>query len=313
MRLNTFPLFEWIKREIFLLMGLLSLTACAALRPAPFRSFESSVAVAQKGLETEMARDVEWTRESDVNALADAKNAPLSDHMLKEVSGYAWSTPVTAPHWETRQTLRALEQINAAFLGYAKLLTRVAEGRPHESAESESLAGAINQSLRDAQETLAGLEDKDKLPLAGASAFSSESLLKIKNHHRAKDLRAAVLENQPWVESYAAQCLSLIDLIRADLKAAYADRLEAIHARWDDKRTPGRNTLARSIFNLNEEYVDAMASLKALALFYNGVPMAHRNLSDGLVRRSKPPKALTDLAHFADRVARLTKDLEKVR
>ncbi|MBL0059157.1 MAG: hypothetical protein IPP35_08635 [Elusimicrobia bacterium] len=91
-------------------------------------------------------------------------------------------------------------------------------------------------------------------------------MLAFKRQGRAKKLRAAVQENQPWVESYATQGLTLIDIIRADLKAAYADRMESIHARWDDKRAPGRNTLARSIFNLNAEYADAMDSLKALSL-----------------------------------------------
>jgi hypothetical protein len=295
------------------LIFLLSLTACASLRPGPFQSFETSVATAQKGLETEMARDVQWTREADVEALAETKDAPLGDHMLKETKGYAWSTAVTAPHWEARLTLRALEELNAAFLGYANLLTQVAEGQPALSKEHEALSAAINLNLREAAEMLVQTKKTPALFPAGAAALSSESLLRFQWFGRARNLRKALMENQPWVEEFAAHCLRLIDLIRVDLKTAYGDRMAAIHDRWDDKRTPGRNTLARSIFNLNAEFSDAMVALKALSLFYNGLPAAHQDLADGLGRKAKPQQALAQLATFAERVARLTKDLEKAR
>lgn len=287
-------------------------TACASLRPEAFKSFESSVATAQKGLETEMARDVEWTREADVDALAETKAAPLSDQMLKEAKGYVWSTPVTAPHWEARLTLRALQELNAGFLGYAKLLTRVSEGSPGPEGNN-ALALAINQSLRDAGESLDKTGRRPTLFPAGVSALSYESLLQVKRTGQSKTLRTVLQENHPWVVAYAAHCLALLDLIRIDLKTAYGDRMTAIQARWDDKRTPGRNTLARSIFNLNAEFADAMESLKALGLFYNQLPLAHQDLAHGLARTGPPQQALAELGAFAERVAQLTKELEKVR
>ncbi|MBK8870661.1 MAG: hypothetical protein KBG07_00680 [Elusimicrobia bacterium] len=295
------------------LLFLLLFAGCASFRLEPFQSFEHSVISVSQSLETEMARDVEWTREADVEALAETKNAPLSEYMLNEVKGYGWSTAVTSPHWEARLMLRALEELNAGFLGYTQLLTQVAQGPSTEPEGNAALAAAINQSLRDAEATLGRTKNKPTLFPAGVAACSTESLIQVKRHGRAKTLRAVVQKNQSWVESYAAHCLALLDVIRADLKAAYANRTEAIHARWDDKRTPGRNTLARSIFNMNAEYADAMDSLKALSLFYNNLPKAHDDLADSLVRRATPSKALADLAATADQVARRTHDLEKSR
>lgn len=294
------------------LLSVLLFSACTSLRPGAFKSFETSVSIAQKGLETEMARDVEWTRESDVDALAETKDARLSDHLLKEAKGYTWSTPVTSPHWEARLTLRALEDLNAAFLGYAKLLTQVAEDPP-ASEDPDALAFAINQSLRDAGLFTLDVETRPNLLPAGAAALSYESLLQLKRSGRAKELRAVIEKNQLWVKAYATHCNALLDLIRSDLKTAYASRMEAIHAHWDDKRTPGRNTLARSIFNLNGEYADAMDSLKALSLFYTALPAAHHDLAEGLDQEMKPQKALAQLCAFAEHVARLTKELEKSR
>lgn len=288
-------------------------SACSTLRPDEFRQFESSVATAQKSLETEMARDVEWTREADVDALAETKNAPLSEYMLNEVKGYGWSTAVTAPHWEARLMLRALEELNGGFLGYTQLLTQVAQGPSTEPEGYTALATAVNQSLRDAEVTLGQLKNRPTLFPAGAAVCFVESLTYVNRKGRAKTLRTVVQKNQSWVESHAAHCLALIDLIRADMKAAYANRMEAIHARWDDKRTPGRNTLARSIFNMNAEYADAMDSLKAISLFYTHMPQAHHDLVDSLVRHAAPSKALADLAATADQVARRTHELEKTR
>lgn len=289
------------------------LTACVSLRPEAFKSFETLVATAQKGLESEMARDVEWTREADVDVLAETKNAPLSNYMLKEVKGYVWSTGVTVPHWEARLTLRGLEELNAAFLGYAKLLTQVAQGHATQFEDHEALAAAINQCLRDAETTMGIAKNRSIAFPAGVAAFSSESVIHIQRNGRAKALRAAVQKNQPWVDSYATHCLDLLDMIRTDLKISYANRVESIHARWDDKRAPGRNTLARSIFNLNADYADAMETLQILAAFYGHLPQAHQDLAEGLTHPANPQKALTELASFADQVSRRTQALEKSR
>lgn len=299
----------------FLWSGFLcfTLVSCVSLKPESFRSFETSVGLAQKGLETEMARDVAWTREADVDSLAETKEAPLSDYMLKEVEGYDWKMAGTSPHWETRLTLRALEEMNAAFKEYATLLAQVAEGHFKEPQDHDALAATMNKSLREAQATIVQTKGSSPLIPAGAAAFSVENILYCKRFGRAKALRSAVQKNQPWVESYTVQCLALLDRIRADLKAAYANRMEALHNRWDDKRTPGRNTLARSIFNLNAQYADAMESLKTLFNFYNNLPMAHHELAEGLTVHAKSPKALSTLAAFADQVARRTRALEKSR
>ncbi len=115
------------------------------------------------------------------------------------------------------------------------------------------------------------------------------------------------------MDGYAAHCRVLIPLIRTDLKASYTDQVQAIHDRWDDKRSPGRVTLTRSLFNLNEEYVAAMESLQALEIFYTVLPAAHRDLADAVTKSQKPRKALATLCDSAVNVSRLASDLEKSR
>lgn len=289
------------------------LPACATLQPEAFKSFQSAVAAEQKGLETEMARDVNWTREADVQDLANRKDAPLSAYLVKEAKGYEWTMDTLPPHWAARRTLKTLEDLNAAFGGYAALLADIAAGQVKDPAEFDGAAASLNDALREVREKPAGLPSVEKGPIAGAAALVTESLRAFVQNRRARDLARAIRDNQPLVESHAGQSLALIGLIRADLKAAYADQIQAIHDRWDDKRSPGRVTLTRSLFNLNEEYADAMEALKALEVSYNTLPAAHRELADGVEKSRKPRAALASFARSAERVARRTLELEKAR
>lgn len=292
---------------------LLCFAACAPLRPGPFQTFQLSVLQANKGLETEMARDVDWTREADVDILSSKKDASLSVYMLNETSGYSWKTKVVVPHWDARQTMKVLEELNAAVQKYAQLLTQTVQGDPAKDQQKKDLALSIYESMQAVKKLSPSGSAKNDIIFSGTTALSCDMLLEGRQQGRAKTLKHLLNQNQPWVQAYADHCLKLIDLIRSDLKTAYADRMEAIHVRWDDKRTPGRNTLARMIFNLNAEYADAMTSLQALSLCYHELPKAHQSLAEGLTGPQKPRQALAQLAAHADRIARLTRELEKSR
>jgi hypothetical protein len=288
-------------------------TGCASLPSAPFRSFHASVEKAQAGLETEMGRDVDWTREAEIQEVADRKDAVLSGYMVKEAEGFRWSMETRPAYWTTRLSRRALRELNAAFTGYAGLLADVASGEKLDAADVDALASGLNRSLREVSGLLDGLTKAAPGPIAGVSAVVAEAFHRFLRHRRARDLKAAITGNQSWVEHYAASCLSLIGIIRADLKASYADQMESLQKRWDDKRSPGRATLTRSLFNLNEDYVDAMEALEALTSFYAALPAAHKDLALALDRTARGRPGLTALAGSAGRVARRTRDLEKVK
>ena len=91
--------------------------------------------------------------------------------------------------------------------------------------------------------------------------------------------------------------------------ASVACALGAVMAA-QDTRAPGRAGLSRSLFNLDEEYVDAMDALESLSRFYGDLPAAHKELRDALARTEGGRAALASLAESAARVARLTRQLE---
>jgi hypothetical protein len=231
--------------------------------------------------------------------------------MIKESQGSRWSMDRPPAYWALRRTRRALEEMDAAFAGYAALLTDAVSGRMPDDARFDALASRLNQGLRDlGDSTDAGATDRQT---AGAAAGLSEALRRYLRNGRVADLRRAMGENQPWVEAYAARCAELVRLIRADLKASYADQAGSLQLHWDDKRAPGRAGLTRSLFNLNEEYVDAMESLDALARFYGDLPAAHRELGEALGRTARGKAGLASLYESGARVARLTRQLEKAK
>jgi len=295
----------------------LVLAGCAAAPIGPFQNFQTSVKSAQSGLEAEMDRDVSWEREAEIQSVSEKKDAVLSGYMLKSTEGFQWTMGHPPEYWGARGVQKTLVELNAAFLGYASLLSSVVSGETADEARFDAMASNLNKNLRGLSDTLVKMDrlpkaDKERAPvLSGFSAAVSEAFRAFIQNRRLKDLKAAIDENQPWVDTYSSISLSLIELIRADLKAAYADQMDSIQTRWDDKRAPGRATLTRSLFNLNEEYVDAMASLESLSAFYGDLPAAHRELGATIRRGEKGRKALSALVESAGRVARLQHDLVK--
>lgn len=297
--------------QTLLPLFILSLLAgCASAPIDAFRSFQSSVREAQSGLAAEVGRDADWTREAEVQFVADDKSTALSAYLVRPSSG-GWVMDAPPAYWVQRRTARSLKLVNEAFAGYATLLADAVAGGVVDPSTFDDVAGRLNQGFRDLSAVRTGKED-----VRGAAAQSaglSELLRVYLERRRLADLRGAIVETQPWVEAYAARCGELARLTRADLKASYADQAASIQERWTDKRAPGRAGLTRSLFNLNEEYVDALEALAALEEFYARLPAAHRELGDALGRAARGRRALQSLADAAARAASLTRKLEKVK
>lgn len=292
-------------RLIFL--AAFALAGCSGLRPEAFRQFSSSVKDAQAGLELLMDKDVEWAREADVYALAADPGAKLSRRMIVS-EGKGWRIAEPPGYWDARRTRRSLLELNAAFRQYAALLAEGAGGALAGPERFDDAAENWNAGFR---AWTAGRPDPEKTAAQGASLIT-ESFHRFAGRRRAEDLRWGISQNQPWVEAHARLGASLAGLIRADLTAAYNGQLKAIHAGWDDKRAPGRVTLTRSLFNLNDGFVDAMEALDRIEDYFAALPAAHRALGDS-AGKTGAVRAVADLAESAERVDRFARRLEKTK
>lgn len=306
---DRLPAAETLRRRAGSLLLLVLLPACAALRPAPFQRFHASVLQAQTGLEKVMDQDVAWTRESDILALAEGPSVPLSRHLLKNVEGRGWAMDEVPLSWEARRTRRSLAELNEVFRRYTELLVKAAEGRVTE-ATFDAWSDATNDALR-RWATEQAPTTKTKSDVAALASLSTEGLRTWVRTRRSRDLESVLRETQPWVEAYARHARGLVDLVRADLKAAYADQTEVLESRWSDKRAPGRATLARTLFNLNEDYVDAVESLESLAKAAAALPPAHAQLAAR--SSSMGSDALAELSEAAHRALARAAELEKAK
>ncbi|MBK9695726.1 MAG: hypothetical protein IPO76_10115 [Elusimicrobia bacterium] len=294
-------------------LGALALAGCASLEPAAFRRFQSTVAAGHQAMEREMARDVEWTREADAQVLATDKDAALSALTLKGPGDNGWAPDNPPAHWTARRTLDTLRAMNGAFGAYAALLTDLADGRDVEEDAVDAVGDDLNDAARDARRALGELRPADRATAAGGAAFAAESLRRCLRARRAGKLADALRENQPLAVAHAALGRALVDIVRADLKAAYADQAAAIHEKWNDKRSPGRITLGRSLFNLNDEFSAAMASLDDLAVFYDHLPAAHADLRARLRKERTAGPAARAWGRSAGAAARRARTLEASR
>jgi hypothetical protein len=288
------------------------LPACVTLTPEPFTLFDASVRNARTALTAALDRDVDWTREADVQTLANDPKGTVGSYIFTSLKGAGWELEKVPAHWEVRRTRRALLDMTDAFQGYAGLLVEVVSGQARDAADYADMADSLNKTLRAAAAS-AGSKDEGKLPAAGLSAGAEEALRRFTARRRAQVASSVMAAQQSWVEAFAARGPDLLGFIRADLKTAYADQARVIGERWDDKRSPGRTTLARSLFNMNEEYVDTLDTLAALEDFFHALPDAHRALAHRLEARRGAGPALTELARSAARAAQRALDLEKAR
>jgi hypothetical protein len=294
-------------------LGALALAGCASLEPAAFRRFQATVAEGHAGMERELARDVEWTREADAQVLASEKDAILSALTLKGAGENGWAPETPPAHWTARRTLDALRTLNGAFGAYAALLTDLADGRDVEGDAIDAVGDDLNDAARDVRRALGELRPADRAVAAGGAAFAAESLRRFLRARRAGALADALRDNQPLAAAHAALGRALVDIVRADLKAAYADQAAAIHEKWNDKRSPGRITLGRSLFNLNDEFAVAMASLDDLAVFYDHLPAAHADLRARLLKERTAGPAARAWGRSAGAAARRARTLEASR
>lgn len=301
------------RRAAAVALGALALAGCASLEPAAFRRFQATVAEGHAGMERELARDVEWTREADAQVLASEKDAILSALTLKGSGENGWAPENPPAHWTARRTLETLRVLNGAFGAYAALLTDLADGRKVEEDAVDALGDDLNDAARDARRAMGELRPADRAVAAGGAAFAAESLRRCLRARRAGTLADALRDNQPLAAAHAALGRALVDLVRADLKAAYADQAAAIHEKWNDKRSPGRITLGRSLFNLNDEFAAAMASLDDLAVFYDHLPGAHAALRARLLKERTAGPAARAWGRSAGAAARRARTLEASR
>jgi hypothetical protein len=173
-----------------------------------FKSFETSVATAQKGTWKPKWRGMWNGREKRTSTPWLKRKMPLKrlhvkggERILLVNGGHGspLGNPAHPPF---------LGRFKRRVPGLRHPLVQVAEGPSNASEEQNALAAAINQSLRDAGSTIVQVKDRPNLLPASAAAFSSESLLSVKRYGRAKTLRSAVQKNQSWVESYSTHCLT---------------------------------------------------------------------------------------------------------
>lgn len=137
-----------MKRSVAVALGALALAGCASLEPAAFRRFQATVAEGHAGMERELARDVEWTREADAQVLASEKDAILSALTLKGAGENGWVPENPPAHWTARRTLDTLRSLNGAFSAYAALLTDLADGRKMEEDAIDAVGDDLNDAAR---------------------------------------------------------------------------------------------------------------------------------------------------------------------
>lgn len=284
------------------------LVGCASVNPEPFVKYRSAVQEAQSGIDAAMSVNYNWTRSGFIDKFPSDPKSTFTQLMIRPGVAYDWSLPSPPIYLSVKQTRSGLAELNAAFAKYADLLAKLASRDLVSAASFDQLAKDLNQNTTDAVKAL-GLAAPPTDALFSTAA-SEAARLYIENR-RQKHLKYAIEKNQINVAEYSALCVSLLQTIRGNIKAYYADRTEPIKNAWKSTAGEKRRKNTEAMLNLNEQYADAMRVLQELETAYNALPEAHADLAKAIETPELDVGGIQKLYASAKRLQQLYNELIK--
>jgi hypothetical protein len=284
------------------------LNGCTSVNPVPFAKYRSAVQEAQSGIDNAMSVNYAWTRSGYIESFSNDPNSRFTQLMIQPGQGYDWSMPKPPLYLTVKKVRSSMAELNQAFANYADLLAKLASDDLTSTVTFDQMAKDINQNATDAANALGLSASQDGIALFSTAASEAARLYIEK--HRRHYLQNAIESNQSNVAEYSAQCVSLIHIIRGNVKAYYAERTEPIRKAWNETAGAKRQKSTEAMLDLNEQYVDIMRVLQELEETYKALPVAHADLAKGITKSKFDAAGIQKLYSSAKRLQQLFNELK---
>ena len=189
------------------------------------------------------------------------------------------------------------------------LLVKLSGGELVSTDTFDQLAKDINKNASDAATALKITVPSGNMALISTAA--SEAARLYIEHKRQGYLIDAIKNNQDLVQQYSDACIALIHIMRGNLKAYYADKLEPIKVAWNASSGKGRQQQTESMLSLNEQFATALGVLQELEKTYTALPKAHAELTKSINNPSLDLEGVQQLYSSGMRLQRLYSELKK--
>lgn len=278
---------------------------CASLDPQPFQSFEQGAEKLSQSLTDVEALVVDETKQRELGEVT-ADPALLTGLRLEFGDpAFVWSYPAAGdgggllfPTLERRR--RAAQELNAAFVDYAQLLTQLVAAGETTQAQVDQQAGEINSEARSLIDRLGADVPSD------VTAFLSTAVVEgfkaFTDHRRREVLRATLAEQQPVVETFAQMGQTLTEDLANDLQAEYLTSFRQLQTSLVAAAPEARQPIVQQVLALNDQIGKNLDLLAQLHETYGSLPRAHaalgRSLESGRPTLAEIEQFVADATHL---------------
>jgi hypothetical protein len=299
----------FVRHYLLIAVLCLALVGCATVNSDSIVKFNGAVHQASTGIDAALSVNYNWTRSGFVEGFSADPKSNFSQLIIQPGMNYEWSMGKPPIYLDIKKTQASLSDLNGAFTQYASLLVKLSGGELVSTDTFDQLAKDINKNASDAATALKITVPSGNMALISTAA--SEAARLYIEHKRQGYLIDAIKNNQDLVQQYSDACIALIHIMRGNLKAYYADKLEPIKVAWNASSGSGRQQQTESMLSLNEQFASALSVLQELEKTYTALPKAHAELAKSINNPSLDLEGVQQLYSSGMRLQRLYTELKK--
>jgi hypothetical protein len=287
------------------------LTGCNSINTDSLQHFSRSVEQSKTTTNTLLAFNNYWAKKEFIHDFVQNKNSQLSKLKLQPVKDFNYSIKLKPlPLFMTlQQNSETINRLNSALYDYSLLLLKLSNKSLINKKSFDQLTKKINQNATEAVNILkVPLPAQNIQLLSQTSAAAMQLYLK---HRQRNMLQAAIKQNQPNIEKYAASVVVLLNIIKSQLNLYYSAQASQLIRQWHSANQKTKIRLTGKILELNQSYIIVLKNLKELNNFYTLLPQANRVIGSSLSSKQTVSPALIKLNASAEHLLKLQKTLKK--
>lgn len=255
------------------LIVLFFIASCGSVDKSKFEAFNNSVSSLTDQTQEALRSSQRMTREEGIRKLTEGKESKPSELRIK-VEEFDWIMEREPTYIKLQKAERKLVQLNNLFSSYSNLLLNIAQSKAEDSKAFSELAGKLNKNANNLLKTTnANVELKTTGIISSAAISSLEAFLTKK---REKYLREAIKNNQQYVSDYISHMVLIIDLIKELKIKVYNDLFTVQSIEW--LKSSNKKSNSQEIFNLNDDLIVQLETLRLLRESLNVLPEIHSTL-----------------------------------
>jgi len=288
------------------------LAGCASLQPAPFTAFATATQELKTGTDASLTHVSERATDRYVDEAVKNVDKILSLKLAPDPKDvFGWTIPDLEPFFlKTTRFRDGVDQLNTALIGYATLLSQLADPNVIPEKTFETMTTDLNDNLTTAVASM-GAKPPPTKETAIISTLAVAVFRDYLHHQQRSALIKAIRTNQEAIDTVADLGANAVTITARAITNEYASMSQGLATQAADASQPEsvRKTAIRALIALDDQYEKELRILRILHDSYVALPAAHRELANGLEKPQQGLPAIRALAENGKQLYRQYKEL----